>query len=495
MTKLSHEADIIVIGAGFGGLAAALRFSELGAKVIVLESLRYPGGCASTFSRNGFSFESGATLFSGFGEGQLFRRWIDSYELNVNVIWLDPVVQLRAPNLEIAIGKDRDALVADFMALPGAPKRSIHNFFELQNQVADVLWSLLRDVELLPPFKFSQLIRHALKFRDYFHLLPLVGKSLEEVLLAKGLKDYEPLRVYVDALSQITVQCSAKEAESLFALGAMDYFFRGTGHVVGGIGRLAHGLVDAIERNGGKVVFGSEVLQVQQRRGNWSVRSRVGEFCARTVVANVLPQNLLKLTGKKIGDLPSIDSLTRAVESGWGACMLYRVVRVPDEGSELPRHLELVRNPREKFVEGNHVFCSMNGEMDKGRSPDGYRTLTVSTHIPVQKLRDKNHVQQGEYVSSVQQTMRDTMSSLAPEWEHEILYEGTASPRTFERFTERYSGYVGGIPRRVGVHNYRYFKPLEVLPQLYLVGDTVFPGQSTFATAIGGYKLAEYLSD
>ena len=175
--------------------------------------------------------------------------------------------------------------------------------------------------------------------------------------------------------------------------------------------------------------------------------------------------------------------------------MLYRVVRVPDEESEFPRHLELVRNPREKFIEGNHVFCSMSGAMDKGRSPYGYRTLTVSTHIPVQKLRHKNHVQQGEYVSRVQQTMRDTMSSLAPEWEHEILYEGTASPRTFERFTERYSGYVGGIPRRVGVHNYRHFKPLEVLPQLYLVGDTVFPGQSTFATAIGGYKLAEYLSD
>ncbi|HND32895.1 MAG TPA: FAD-dependent oxidoreductase, partial [Myxococcota bacterium] len=37
-------ADVIVIGAGFGGLAAALSLAERGARVTLLEALTYPGG-------------------------------------------------------------------------------------------------------------------------------------------------------------------------------------------------------------------------------------------------------------------------------------------------------------------------------------------------------------------------------------------------------------------------------------------------------------------
>ena len=88
--SLPPKADILVIGAGFGGLATALKLSELGAQVVLCEALTYPGGCASTFERDGYRFEAGATLFSGFGENQLFRtaespepRFTDSLTLDM----------------------------------------------------------------------------------------------------------------------------------------------------------------------------------------------------------------------------------------------------------------------------------------------------------------------------------------------------------------------------------------------------------------------------
>ena len=64
-----YEYDVAVIGAGFGGLGAALKLSEAGLRVGLVEALNSPGGCASTFKRRGYAFESGATLFSGFAEG------------------------------------------------------------------------------------------------------------------------------------------------------------------------------------------------------------------------------------------------------------------------------------------------------------------------------------------------------------------------------------------------------------------------------------------
>ena len=99
----SQVFDAVVVGAGFGGLSTALRLSELGARVAVCEALNYPGGCAATYTHAGYRFEAGATLFSGFGPGQLFRWILDRYSLDVEVETLDPVVELRTPGFTIPI--------------------------------------------------------------------------------------------------------------------------------------------------------------------------------------------------------------------------------------------------------------------------------------------------------------------------------------------------------------------------------------------------------
>ncbi len=48
--------DAVVIGSGFGGLAAALRLVEAQKKILLCETLKYPGGCASTFEKNDLRF-------------------------------------------------------------------------------------------------------------------------------------------------------------------------------------------------------------------------------------------------------------------------------------------------------------------------------------------------------------------------------------------------------------------------------------------------------
>jgi len=61
--------QVIVIGAGVGGLTAAALLAKRGLKVTVLEAHIYPGGCAGTFYHQGFQFEAGATLAGGFYPG------------------------------------------------------------------------------------------------------------------------------------------------------------------------------------------------------------------------------------------------------------------------------------------------------------------------------------------------------------------------------------------------------------------------------------------
>jgi phytoene desaturase len=62
----SHDArpHAIVIGAGFGGLAAAVRLGARGYRVTVVEKLDEPGGRASQFRQDGFTFDAGPTIIT-----------------------------------------------------------------------------------------------------------------------------------------------------------------------------------------------------------------------------------------------------------------------------------------------------------------------------------------------------------------------------------------------------------------------------------------------
>ena len=508
MNNSDDTFDVLVIGSGFGGLGAALSLVEAGARVLVCETLKYPGGCASTFSRGvwnderegsieaskgrtPYRFEAGATLFSGFDDEQLFGRWIRKHRLDVTIDWIDPLVQLRTPALHLAIGRDRKTLVPALAALPGAPEKNLRAFFERQTKVANTLWSLFDDPALLPPLSMVALGKHLLRSPKYATLLPLLGKSLGSVLASMGLDTFEPLRHYLDCLCQITVQCDAASAEAPFALATMDYYFRGTAHVRGGIGELASALAKAIEALGGQVRFSTQVKALHRDGQLWRVQTRKGEVFARSIVANVLPQNLRSLLGVNVGELPRLDRLANDVDAGWGAVMLYLVARAPENAPKKPLHLELVGDGSQPFTEGNHVFVSISGPDDLARCPPGHRTLTCSTHVPLASLRNRSSTEQEQFIAGIQARMREVLALRAPEWWENVTFSMTASPRTFERFTGRSGGAVGGIPRRAGLTHYLSAWPQPVVPGVWMVGDSVFPGQSTLATAIGGTRVAQ----
>lgn len=54
---MSQQYDVIVVGAGNGGLAAAATAAAQGAKTLLLERHNLPGGCATSFVRGRFEFE------------------------------------------------------------------------------------------------------------------------------------------------------------------------------------------------------------------------------------------------------------------------------------------------------------------------------------------------------------------------------------------------------------------------------------------------------
>ncbi|MFN7698547.1 MAG: phytoene desaturase family protein [Deltaproteobacteria bacterium] len=490
--------DAIVIGAGFGGLGAALGLAERGARVCLLEALRYPGGCASTFTKvvrdaEGHAqtcrFDAGATVVSGLAPHQLFGRWLTQHAPEVEIEQIDPLVTLRAPSLELVVRRDRDALVAQLAAASPDKAARVRAFFEHQRRIADLLWEIIDDPDCLPPLDLASVLRHAARAARYVPLLGLIGRPLASVLARHELTDHEALRVYLDALCQITVQCPAAEAEAPFALGAMDYYHRGTGHVRGGFGRLADALVSGCRKLGVDVRFSTRAHRILEDGDGYQVLSgREREpLRARAVVANLVPDALAKVSEGSLR-LPSVvETLGREVRSAWGAVMLYAVARPHESASDEAAHLELVDDTSAPFMEGNHVFVSISSAHEPERAPAGRRVITMSTHVRLEDLDGEP----APRVEAIQARMRSTLAARAPEWAQTLEHILPASPRTFERFTGRARGAVGGIPRRAGLAAYARLGPVRVSRRLYLVGDSVFPGQSALATATGGVRVAE----
>jgi len=470
--------DLAIVGAGFGGLGMALRAAELGLKTIVLESLNYPGGCASTHTRRGAAFESGATLFSGLGPEGHFTRTLAAHGLELPVEWLDPVLHVRAPGLTFDVPRDRAAFVRAAMALEPAYAREVEAFFAVQARLADPLWRLFDDPALLPPFGSARaLMTHASRALQYAPLLPWIGKPLAELLESQGLGGAHRLRHYVDALCQISVQAVAAEAESPFALATLDYPFRGTGHVEGGIGTLARALVQAFERAGGTLRYTSRVDRVERDLQGFVLHGRRGEVRAARLACNLLPAAAARLSGES----RVLRELDAAVRTGWGAVMQYRRVRGEGLLSEGAHHVDLTNDLQAPLSAGNHVFCSVGAP-----DAEGLRSVTLSTHVNAAAYARQDAAGVASAVqATIDATVRDRYPALAAATER----NAPASPRTFERFVGR--RWVGGIPRRAGLHHYAQLWPVEYAPRAWLIGDTVFPGQSTLAAALGGHRAAE----
>ena len=87
-----NDYDVIVIGAGCGGLGAGALLAHQGRRVLVLEQSERIGGCCSTFEKNGFKIDLGASIIE-FPQviDWCFQRMGTSFAEEVDLVSVDPV--------------------------------------------------------------------------------------------------------------------------------------------------------------------------------------------------------------------------------------------------------------------------------------------------------------------------------------------------------------------------------------------------------------------
>ncbi len=437
------------MGAGGAGIASALLASLRHEEVTLLEAHSAIGGCASYFRRGQFVFDVGATTISGLGPGEPLDKLF-------SLLGSRPGLQLCDPGMVIHLSDGKKILYHHDFELwmqelhKHFPHLNHRRFWENLRKINQLGWEFLDSIETFPFVTLSQWIAVFKKPR----LLKVLGGlmiSLDMSLKTHGL-DHPLYRELIDGILLISAQAESKNIPLL--VGAMGLMYPAQTYApVGGM----KGLMDYFE---GELSLKNVILKKKNKVTNFS------ELKADRLIFNISSWNLGEL---ELAPLEKAQS--------WGAFTLYLGVKSTISQTYHQVHLghPLVKN----------YFVSFSVVGDSLRAPEGWQTVSISTHIEV---RDNYDGLRGKIQTLI---LNDFMNRFGIT---ETKHLSTGTPQTFEFFTGRKNGYVGGLPFLYGRNPWRLKNFFLKQKETYRVGDTIFPGQGMCGVVAGALGLHRYLA-
>jgi C-3',4' desaturase CrtD len=489
--------DIIVIGAGIGGLTVAALLARDGYRVLALESHIEPGGCASSYERKRpdgtrYVFDVGATLFAGFGPGGAHHWVAQKLGIEWPVRRLEPAMEIWLPDRRVTRWGDRRWPEERRVAFPSQAWEA-ERFWREQEHLAEIAWRFAARQPPMPPENAGDLLGVARAARpELALLLPHLWRTVGQRLRAHALDDRR-LRAFVDGQLLISAQTTAQHCAWLYGAVALDFARIGAHYAQGGAWALARTLAAAFERDGGEIHYRRQVCRILTDRGRAiGVETEKGErYSAPHVVANSTLWDVARLLGEAAP--ARLRREAASAQRGWGACTLYLGVDEAAIPPGMAEHHQVIARYDAPLGESNSVFISAHPADDHTRAPAGQRALTISTHTDAERWwgwREQDLARYRAEKAAIAERMLDTATLALPGLRSHIRYRQVGTPVSFWRYTRRHKGMVGGLPQHLWNSGFFSLGPRAAgIGGLWLVGDNTFPGQSTASVTQSGIRV------
>jgi phytoene desaturase len=465
----------LVIGAGFGGMAAALRLRAKGYAVTVIDRCSQIGGRAQVFERQGFRHDAGPTVITApFLFDELFELFGEKFSDHVTLVPLKPWYRFYfADGDSFDYGGTLEETLAEIARIEPKDCEGYRQLLSQSKRIFDVGFT---ELSAMPFHRFVTMLKQIprlLGLRSYETVWQLVSRYLSNPKLRQAF-----------SIQPLLVGGNPFDTTSIY--GLIHYLERAYGvhFAMGGTGAITRALGDLMARQGIDVRLGETVKSLSVERG--TVKGVVLEdgrvLSADLVVSNVDPAHLYSRMVKPTEQPLATRLKLRAAEYSMGLFVLYfGTTRTYPEVAHHTiwmgeRYRELLADifDHKTLSDDFSLYLHRPTATDPSFAPPGCDSFYVLCPVP-NLLGKQDWAQDAEalrdrIVTALDQTILPGLAST-------ITAEFFMTPKDFEaNYLSQYGAGFSVSPLFRQSAWFRFHNRAEGLKNLYLVGAGTHPG-------------------
>ncbi|NNE47913.1 MAG: phytoene desaturase [Rhodothermales bacterium] len=474
-TTPEREARAVVIGAGFGGLAAAVRLVTRGYTVTLLDRLDQPGGRARVFEEDGFVFDGGPTVITApFLLEELWDLAGKEMKEYVDLRPVDPFYRIRFDDgTAFDYTGDLDRMKTEIARFAPDDVEGYERFLKKSEDIFRVGFEQLGHIPFDKVWDMAKIVPAMMKLESYRTVYSLVSKYIKNEKIRQVLS-FHPLLVGGNPF----------KVTSIYSLILFLERKWGVHYAIGGTGAIVKGLVDLLLDLGVDIRLNTEVRQIRIRDGvaTGVVLADGEEIDADIVVSNAdvawTYKYLVPANARRRWTNRRIDSLRYSM--GLFVWYFGTKRKYPDVVHHTillgPRYKGLLRDvfDRKILADDFSLYLHRPTATDPGMAPPGCDSFYVLSPVP--------HLDSGiDWIAAAesyrQRVSRYLSDSLLPGLEEELVVSRMLTPADFEKDYLSYKGAAFSV--EPVLTQSAYFRPhnrSEDVEGLFFTGAGTHPG-------------------
>ncbi len=465
----------VVIGSGFGGIAAALRLRAKKHNVILVEKQSDLGGRARVFKKNGFTFDGGPTVITApyliYELFELFNKDPKNYiKIQPLDIWYRFVFE---DGQSFDYSGDEDSMKSQIQKINENDVNGYENLVKFTEKIFNKGFSELSDVPFDKPLFMMKHIPSLFGLRSYKSVYSLVSSYIKNEKLRRMLSMH-PLLVGGNPFTTTSVYGLILFLEKKWGI---HYSMGGTGNIIKGLEKLM------LEENI-KILKGSEVTKINLEKGKIkSVNLKnQNEIQADNVICNADPPAVYETLLSNQRTNLMFDWKKKRMEYSMGLFVYYFGTKKVYKniahhtikfGDKYKEHLDDIFENK-KLNEDISFYLHRPSATDKSMAPENHDCFYVLVPVPNNQSKI-NWSEEGEKLKKL--VINKMEKSLLPDLKNNIVEDFYLTPDYFEKeLNTKYGSGFSIQPKFSQSAYFRFHNKSEVCNGLYFVGAGTHPG-------------------
>lgn len=498
-TILQDHYDVIVVGAGLGGMTAASLLAKRGLSVLMIEQQDKPGGACTSFKRDDHVYDVGAAMLYGFGKKGFrpFHFLLNELEEPIDILPHATLARMSFEGREIIFWPDLQQFIDELTELFPDEKEGLRAFYsDLYKMYENIV---IKNEVIVPPSEFSP--RQGLRrlISDPFSIMKM--QKLLSTSTMDLLKKYfhSPILFnFYDKLCSVYAYTTAEETPAVLAATMfIDNHVGGVYYPAGGAQMLPNTIEKAFEREGGQVIYHHLVDEILIQNGQaYGVRLQDGtEILASRVIANATVWNIYGHLVRPENIQPERLKWAQSLIPTFPSMTLYMVV----DRKAIPENYY----PWEIFIENRKVIDSsdltlyINSLVDSSLCPsDELVVMAIAPNFCTWPHANEPAYHSKDYEAQKQreaERMIEQIEQHIPGFRQHIRSVIIGTPTTIERYLLKNGGAVGGPKNQIGQEMLKRLHARSEWKNLYFCGDSTVMGTGAPAAVVSGVGAANVI--